>query len=59
MQIAITPVATSVNPQGYSCARTGISVDKDGAVTYNDPGGCDGTSPNDAEGGTASGAASG
>lgn len=42
-QIAISPVGTSVQPQGYSCAATGIAIDDEGTVTFGDDGGCDGS----------------
>ncbi|KAK9831501.1 hypothetical protein WJX81_002996 [Elliptochloris bilobata] len=61
--IAISPVGTQVNPHGKSCAATAISVDKDGNVTYNDPGGCDdeaaAPSSDSSGGGTTAGSASG
>lgn len=62
-------MATSINPQGKSCAATLIAIDKDGNVTFNDDGGCNGeggtssdggaSSSGGAEGGTQAGAASG
>ena len=42
-QIAISPVGTSVQPQGYSCAATGIAIDDEGTVTFGDDGGCNGS----------------
>ncbi len=56
-------MATSVNPQGKSCAATLIAIDKDGNVTFNDDGGCNGeggtstAASSDVEGGTEAGAA--
>ena len=61
-QIAISPVAETYNPQGYSCAATGISVDEDGKVEFGDSGGCDGedgSGTTDFEGGTGTAAATG
>ena len=48
-------MATSINPQGKSCAATLIAIDKDGNVTFNDDGGCNGEGGTSSDGGDSAG----